>query len=208
MPSYGLRPWRRRGKNRYEILRAMREREMTKEALAELFAKTIGKFIPREKRKPWVNTNFRQTKISIPSPKLDERRFRQLLYDLKKEGLITPTNSPGKSYKLTHLGSAWIKKFSLAPNLPPKNYSVSNQQETAITVISYDIPEKLRIYRDWLRDVLRNLKLNPVHQSMYIGKVKLPPDFIKDIVQLKLDKYIEVFEITKAGTLLHRKQST
>jgi len=63
----------------------------------------------------------------------------------------------------------------------------------------------MRIFRDWLRYVLlHQLGMKQVHQSVYIGKIKLPEELVKDIVRYELDEHIEIFEMTKSGTLRQR----
>ena len=72
------------------------------------------------------------------------------------------------------------------------------------TIVIFDIPEVKRNKRDWLRECLKNLDFSLVQRSVWIGKAKIPKEFIDDIFELKLGKYIHIFEVSKSGTLLDK----
>jgi hypothetical protein len=40
-----------------------------------------------------------------------------------------------------------------------------------------------------------------VQKSLWLGKVKIPEEFLVDIRKLSLLDYVEIFEITKTGSL-------
>ena len=40
-----------------------------------------------------------------------------------------------------------------------------------------------------------------IQKSVWIGKVKIPKEFLDDLFKLRLIDYIEIFEISKAGSL-------
>ncbi|MBM4388891.1 MAG: CRISPR-associated endonuclease Cas2 [Deltaproteobacteria bacterium] len=67
--------------------------------------------------------------------------------------------------------------------------------------MAFDVPERERRKRTWLREVLRNLGFECVQKSVWIGKVKVPRQFLRDVRRYHLAEFIEVFQITKRGTL-------
>ena len=187
MPSYYRDGRKYRGKNRYQILEAIRAERAQKEELERAFASILNG-IP-----------------SFINKKKEKLRFHQLLYELRRDGLILPDKKNDELfYALTAKGLMWLKKFKQHqyPGLPV--YSQAPTPHGAVTIVSYDVPERVRYLRRWLRSSLRNFGLKPMQRSVWIGKVKVPEQFIKDIAQLKLTKHVALFEITKAGTLRHR----
>ena len=48
---------------------------------------------------------------------------------------------------------------------------------------------------------LKNIGLRLIQQSVWMGKVKIPKEFLDDIRELHLANFVEIFEITKSGSL-------
>lgn len=143
------------------------------------------------------------------SKRADEERRRRIaqnyysmLSRLKKEELIEETATKrSRSLFITSLGK---KKLSFLrgtrkelPRMPKA------QNGPAFIIVAFDIPEREKRKRDWLRQSLRHLGLSMVQKSVWIGKVKLPESFIESLHHLKLTDHVEIFEITKTGTLKH-----
>src|SRR3989338_825438 len=84
--------------------------------------------------------------------------------------------------------------------LQNKHYEVKDKQPHQI-IISFDIPEKFRRKRDWLREVIQNLGFKMVHKSVWVGNIKLPEQLIFDLERVNILEFIEIFEVTKTGTL-------
>jgi len=40
-----------------------------------------------------------------------------------------------------------------------------------------------------------------IHQSVWVGKIKIPRQFILDLEEINILGYIEIFEISKMGSL-------
>lgn len=125
-------------------------------------------------------------------------RFNSLLYKLERDGLIerkdhvSALTSRGKSY-LTFL------KNRKKDTLPVPLYEKSDGDKFIILI--FDIPEKERRKRGWLRSALKNLELKMIQKSVWAGKVKLPKTFLDDLNKLKLVNFVEIFEISKTGSL-------
>ena len=69
------------------------------------------------------------------------------------------------------------------------------------TIVTFDIPERERRKRDWLRGALRNLGLAMVQKSVWIGKVKIPGELVEDMKSMRILDFVEIFEISKTGSL-------
>ncbi|OGI66267.1 hypothetical protein A3A95_01970 [Candidatus Nomurabacteria bacterium RIFCSPLOWO2_01_FULL_39_18] len=122
------------------------------------------------------------------------RRLQVFISKLKHDGLIKEVKN-----KLTISNAGRKKILDLKNNLPDRHYQTENQR--GLVIISFDIPEKLRRKRNWLREVVKNLQFGMVHKSVWIGKVKIPHEFILDLELLKIIEFVEIFEIGKTGTL-------
>jgi DNA-binding transcriptional regulator PaaX len=132
------------------------------------------------------------------------QKYSNLLYKLKREGLVAERKKGKNSlFSLTFLGTR--KRDTLrtrrAHALPSPHYQ--KQQGTRFLIVAFDVPEKERYKRDWLRGVLHNLGLKRVQKSMWVGKVKIPKEFLKDIHALNLVEFVEIFEVGNTGSLRH-----
>ncbi len=123
------------------------------------------------------------------------RRLQNFLYQMKHDGLLDAT----KDNKLTVSIKGKQKIKELKNKLPGRYYLKT--KTTQITIISFDIPEKLRRKRNWLREVIRNLGFKMIHQSVWMGKNKIPAEFIEDLENLRILEYVEILEATKSGSL-------
>jgi hypothetical protein len=133
-----------------------------------------------------------------------KQKYYKLIYVLKKDGLIKEVEGEDKSVLIiTKKGTDKIvalrnKKRRALPNIYYKKENAIN-----LIIVMFDIPEKERRKRAWLRAVLKNLGLKLIQKSVWIGKTKIPQPFLKDLADLRLINFVEIFEITKTGSLKH-----
>jgi CRISPR/Cas system-associated endoribonuclease Cas2 len=168
------------------------------------FNETIGKYLPTPKQ--IVPNGYTETTFQHRTSKQRQLRFNQLLYELKRDGLVVGNTGKNSLLNITARGLLWLKKFKDGPPIELPHYTKPAERNSRVTIISYDIPEKLASLRSWLRSSLKTLGMTAIQQSVFIGKIKVPSDLLQLVVQLKLETYIEIFEITKAGTLRQRLQ--
>jgi DNA-binding PadR family transcriptional regulator len=129
-------------------------------------------------------------------------RFYSMLNKLEKDGLIKKTKDKNKSlFGITSKGKEKLKilKNRKKNDLPFKKYKKQDSNRTSIVI--FDIPEKYRRKRDWLRVAITNLGFKMIQKSVWIGDVKISKDFLESLKNLYLLEYVEIFEITKQGTL-------
>lgn len=137
-----------------------------------------------------------------------QRRIKQdyysLIYRLKKDGLIKEEIKNNKKFfGITRNGRKkliWLKKRKKKEL--PKNAYCKEAGDKFIIVI-FDIPEKEKRKREWLRAVLIRLELKMLQKSVWAGKIKLPKEFLDDLLKIKIIDYVEIFEISKTGSLKH-----
>lgn len=137
-----------------------------------------------------------QTREREKNKKENQRRFDRYIYNLKVSGLIHETEG-----KLAVSAKGMEKLITLRQRslLRPEDYS--RQVAARTTIISYDFPIKFNKERNRLREILNVLGFHMVHQSVWVGKVKVPENFIKSLRKLELYKFIEILEVTQRGTL-------
>lgn len=121
--------------------------------------------------------------------------LRSLISKLKKEGLIQ--ESKDKKIFLTNKGKEKLEK--LKSMLPIKKYKAKQSKD--FIVITFDIPEKERSKRNWLRRKLMELNMKMLQKSVWIGKITLPKEFISDLDYYRISPYVEIFKISKSGTI-------
>lgn len=125
-------------------------------------------------------------------------KLAKLLYKLKKEGLIT---EKGDGLKLTFQGRRKldILRKKLTARLPVKDYP--KEKDDKFKIIIFDIPESQRHKRAWLRSVLISLDFSLLQKSVWFGKSKIPQDLIEDLEKLELLPFVEIFEVSKTGSI-------
>lgn len=134
-----------------------------------------------------------------------KRKFSKIIYSLKQDGLIREEKRKGiKTFLLTTQGNKKREKLrKRIKALPYLDYP--KPTGSSIILISYDVPEKERHKRDWTRRAMDALGFQPVHESVFVGKGRLPKRFLDDLYELRLMGHLEIMEISKKGTL--RKMS-
>lgn len=136
--------------------------------------------------------------------KRQHQRFYNMLYRLRQDGLVEKNIKNGQSsFRLTRKGKqrlAVLRKNS-AVALPDYNYCKNSAKDGKFTIIVFDIPENERRKRTWLRSALKNLGFELIQKSVWIGRVKMSEEFLDDLKNLNLVEYVEIFEISKTGSL-------
>ena len=122
------------------------------------------------------------------------RNLYSLLSYLKRDGLIEKQNT---FWGITPLGKAKLQRMKAQP----KRGTYKREADDTLKIVIFDIPEKERWKRAWLRDALRNLGFKILQKSVWIGKKKLPQEFLEDLKKYNLLNYVEIFSVTKSGTL-------
>ena len=126
------------------------------------------------------------------------KRLSIFLSKIKRDGLLEEAgDNTNKQFKITQKGKS--KLLQLKNNLPEKHYE--KKIGGNVVIISFDIPERFRNKRNWFRDVIRNLGFEMIHQSVWLGKTKIPKELVENMGKLDILAYVQIFEISKSGTL-------
>ena len=129
-----------------------------------------------------------------------DKKFYNLMHRLRKDGLITKKKL---SWAITKKGKQKLDGLKERKEvfIPKKKYLIKEGRE--LNIIIFDIPEEQRRKRDWLRETLIQLGFSKLQQSVWISKNKLPEELLKDLQTFRILEYVEIFSITKTGTIRH-----
>lgn len=174
--------------------------ETTVDLLAALFmypselrqdTKRFLRYGPRRFKHDWAEW-YRQRQL-----------FYSLLNQLKRDGLVLKKKKGEKTlWKITGRGMMRLSKSHerhSTMRFPQKAYQKG--REGGFVIAAFDIPERERKKRSWLRMCLAGLGFSKLQQSVWVGKASLPEDFIKDLRALKMIRYVHIFSVNKSGTL-------
>lgn len=161
------------------------------EKLAEVGELTLEGLFPRKTAggRAWREIFGLPTGYEFSKP-----TFTTILNRLRSQGLVTKTG--GKRYckwLLTNKGRRKIKSYGyfIKPAKP----------DNIPRLVAYDIPEKERNKRDWLRCGLITCGYNQLQRSVWLGYSPLPEEFVKSLKEMNLKDKVHIVSIHKKGTL-------
>ena len=119
---------------------------------------------------------------------------------LQKGGLIARGGAM-RGIRLTQKGILCLRQLRKDKKsyLPKPVYKL--KPGVRVIIVAFDVPEKKRRKRDWLRKTLKSIGMRLIQQSVWVGRGILPPEFLEDIEKMELMSFVEIFEVTKNGTL-------
>jgi len=123
------------------------------------------------------------------------QKLSSLIYKLKKEGLV---QAGGRGWQITQLG---LNKIKALKNKLSKRPVYQKEKDGLLKIISFDIPEKIRNHRLWLRVALKNLDFKMLQKSVWLGKAQLPQQFVKDLQKRGLVNHVKILGISQTGNL-------
>jgi DNA-binding MarR family transcriptional regulator len=133
------------------------------------------------------------------------QRVYSLLYYLEREGLVARRRSPGVRaafFSLTSKGKD--KHKSLSGDLSWYGRIVGGYEATPsddITLIVFDIPERDRKKRAWLRYVLEKMGFVLVQKSVWAARLIVPEQFVRDLEAIDVLKYVLIACVAKEGMI-------
>jgi len=132
------------------------------------------------------------------------QRYHSMAFRLKKDGLIVEQTEHGRSRPLlTKKGREKMRNLAKRQSMSLPEFPRRTETAAVYTIVAFDIPEDQRLKRDWLREALRRLGFTMIQKSVWIGRAIVPRQFLDDLHALQLAEYIEIFEISKKGSLAH-----
>lgn len=195
-----------RGDKTIRILQALKNTALDSKSLFEVFLSagygaSLGKmkYLMRAKDK-----EHKKDKALFEEFMREKQKFHNFIYYLKSDGIISETTSDSKKwYHVAEKGKRKLLALLISRDniIPLPHYpKISNN---TFTIIAFDIPEKEKKKREWLRTALGQLGYKAIQRSVLLGKTKIPQAFLNDLNKLRMIEYVEIFEITKTGSLRH-----
>lgn len=133
------------------------------------------------------------------------RVFYATLNRLKRQGLVVERKSGKRSvWKITQQG---LKRWGFLMDRRGNPFSLWNMDlaneptKPGITIVAFDIPEREKFKRRWLRGCLKSLEFSMLQKSVWIGKRRLPEKFIRALREEDTLRSVQIFGISKTGTI-------
>ena len=146
------------------------------------------KYGPREFKTDWADT-YRENQI-----------FYSLLNQLKQQGFIEKKNNIAKKGSIWHITKKGREKLRASKNISAKD-RYGGTKDGKIRIIIYDIPEKNRKHRDWLRHILEGIDFSLLQESVWLGTTTVSEELFGEMRQRDIVRYVHIFEISKSGTV-------
>ncbi len=102
---------------------------------------------------------------------------------------------------ITNKGNERKKKFLMRQRAARPSRDYHAIASAKLRLVIFDIPETEKRKREWLRAALRRLGFQPLQKSVWVGNIALPEEFLHDLRKLGLLPYVEIFAVTKRGSL-------
>ncbi|MDP3729318.1 MAG: CRISPR-associated endonuclease Cas2 [bacterium] len=131
-----------------------------------------------------------------------DQRFYNMLYHLQCSGLVEKnTRKDATFWTITHKGKEMLEQIKNNLNMQLFNRPYIVHKSSDFIIVTFDIPEKFRRKRNWLRATLKRLHYTMIQKSVWIGKYALPAAFLEDLKTYSLLSYVQIFSINKKGTM-------
>lgn len=143
---------------------------------------TIGQVLYRLENRKSVKEYFEELKVK----ELSSFNLQKTLHRLEAKGLIKKTKN-GRA--ITPIGKKLVKKFK-------KEIDSLSKWDGKWRLITFDVPEKKKNDREWIRYVLKNNGFKPMHKSVFIGKHALPARVYGEIYERKLVDYVRFLTVS------------
>ena len=144
-------------------------------------------------------SSFFESSHEIPKNKPDfkEKTIRQSIRRLEKQGFLERKDD---KYILSKLGK------KLAEYVKIRKKSIEKKWDGKYRVVIFDIPEKEKESRNWLRQELYLLDYQQLQKSVFISKHSLTKDLIKEIKSRKIGNGVNYLLVDKVYKNFLKKQ--
>ncbi len=114
---------------------------------------------------------------------VSQKNFNQSIYRLKRKGLLVVGEN-----------GIEIVYDKVRKNLKYKLLNIKPKGDSKVLVL-FDIPEKERKTRNWLRNQIKDWDFKMIQKSVWLGKGPLPKEFYDHVKFLGIEKDIKVFNV-------------
>ncbi|OHA04868.1 MAG: hypothetical protein A2934_00825 [Candidatus Sungbacteria bacterium RIFCSPLOWO2_01_FULL_47_10] len=167
------------------------------EKIAELGEVMLDGFFPAKYPEARIWRDLLGTESSY---RFSKPTFSAVLSRLHKEGFVLRHGARKKSrWAITKKGLKLLNiRKEEGRNI---SNSITSHKDGVMRIVCFDIPEKERKKRRWIREELLSLEYQPLQKSVWVGFAPLPEDFFEDLDLLSLRDHIHLFSVGKKGTI-------
>ncbi|MBP6855688.1 MAG: CRISPR-associated endonuclease Cas2 [Candidatus Pacebacteria bacterium] len=145
------------------------------------------------------NSNKNLTKDQLLK---NRKAYHKMIHKLHQEGLVEKIDDRRKSpVKVVSGKLSTLKEKLLKKDLAQHTLRDGGQKSMFPIIVAFDIPEKYRTKRDFLRRLLQSLGYQMIQKSVWIGYYKLSKDFMDELREIRILPYVDVFSINRSGTI-------
>lgn len=133
----------------------------------------------------------------------NKKRCRALIQKLTSKAFIEHTIKKNKHcFHLTAKGMHYLARMREKQSLQ-ETPATARAENARWIIIAFDIPEKKRSQRDWIRKTLATMGFSMIQKSVWMGRAVLPDAFVNQIARRDISSCVEILEIAKEGNV-HR----
>ena len=152
--------------------------------------------IPTHERQ-WFSTNWAEAYRN-------RQQFYKRLHYLKHEGLVIKrSGKDAMQWMLTRRGKERLREYrqSRTDLFSSAHIHFPKPEGDGVAIVAFDIPEKERRKRDWIRQCLVEMDFEPLQKSVWMAHGGVHEDFIHALRERKLLDAVHIFAVTRRGTI-------
>lgn len=127
-----------------------------------------------------------------PPVAYDDAVIHATLSRMKRNNLVEHHNH---IWNITKKGMAFLAKQKAIRR--HKQYRIPKSAERNM-IIAFDIPERQKVMRNWLRVELVNLGFTMLQKSVWFGPAPLPSIFVSSLQKTRLLSHMKFFEVKES----------
>lgn len=137
----------------------------------------------------------------------ERQQFYSLLNRLKRDGLVKKKKYA--KYSRWYITKSGTERLSQIKSKPPPSLRIQRRvyqknERVALIVVSFDVPERERRKRNWLRSNLVALGFTMLQQSVWLGNHEIPADFMDDLRKYDMVSYVHIFSVDTLGSIVKK----
>lgn len=161
-----------------------------------------GKQASQRKFRRLMREGPKQFKTDLADMYRKRKKFYNVLNYLKREGLVQKKSHGRVSvWKVTGIGSKYLKILKERGLFFQSRANFLPSAGNGITVIAFDVPEKERKKRNWIRISLVNMEFSSLQKSLWIAHGSVDEEFIHALRERDMMDYVHIFSVDKKGTI-------
>ncbi len=104
-------------------------------------------------------------------------------------------------WKVTDAGNEHLKILKEKGLFFQSRANFSPPAGNGITIIAFDVPEKERKKRNWIRMSLINMEFSSLQKSLWVAHGSVAEEFIHALRERDMLDYVHIFSVDKKGTI-------